>query len=703
MLHKEENYAFRHRMLQIHKPHLLDPSARPHENECILSQGVSICIPQNAGTVLLTAAKDFADYLFTSMDLSCTLQYGAANGRNNFVELLLAEDADVDLGDYSGYRGYRIVIENGISVYGNDERGIAQALYYLEFLMTYRKAPFFKRQTLNRKPRFSPMMVHSGYGLDEYPNEHLSAIAHEGRDAILVFTKAANISAIGFMDFNTLIFRAARYGLDVYAYSYIPSKFHPEDDRAAEYYESTYGQLFKTCPGLKGVVLVGESICFPSKDPRAAKADMDNGIPSVKPSSFYYPCIDYVQLVSTIRDACRKYRQDADIVFWTYNFGWQPAQDKMRLLNALPEDITIQTNFDKSLRYPYNGITQATADYTLADVGGYECCMGEEAVAKSRGLRLYAQVNTAGMTWDMGVIPYEPFPYQWMKRYKKILEARDECGLCGLMESHHYGIYPSFISTLSNLCLTKSDLSMEENLIMVLSAYFGAENLEKTDAALKLWSEAITYYSPTGEDQYGAFRVGPSYPFCLGRSIQIPSASHAMFGNSICVPHYCTEFYGRASLISRRIWKEIEFLKIMKNLLERGLELLETIDQKNENLQYLINMGHFMVHYVQTGLHAKQWHTLICRFNTEQDTDVLDHLLQEMESLLTAERANALQAIPYVEFDSRLGWEPSMEYMCDRSHLEWKVREIDYVLQYELVNYRKSLAFDQQSLSKNTE
>ena len=34
-----------------------------------------------------------------------------------------------------------------------------------------------------------------------------------------------------------------------------------------------------------------------------------------------------------------------------------------------------------------------------------------EAAAK-RGIRFYSMTNTGGVTWDFGVIPYEPFPYR---------------------------------------------------------------------------------------------------------------------------------------------------------------------------------------------------------------------------------------------------------------------------------------------------
>ena len=50
-----------------------------------------------------------------------------------------------------------------------------------------------------------------------------------------------------------------------------------------------------------------------------------------------------------------------------------------------------------------------------------------------------------------------------------------------------------------------------------------------------------------------------------------------------------------------------------------------------------------------------------------------------------------MTAIPLVESDSRLGWEPSMEYMTDRSHLEWKVAQVRGVLDDEIPEYRAKL------------
>ncbi len=688
MLKKEVNYEFRKRLLEVHKKDVRDFSLTPNTDEFEIKDCMVISVPSDAEEVALVASQDFCDFLLTSMDVAACVKKGTCGD----VALFLAEDKNIDLGEYKGYRGYRIdTDDNGIKIYANDCRGMAQALYYLEFMMELRKAPFIKKGSTSRKPRFAPQMTHSGYALDEFPTAHLNQIAHEGRDAILVFTEGINKTTYGFLDFNTLIYNAAKYGIDVYAYSDMKSKMHPGDPGGYEFYDSLYGELFKACPGLKGVVLVGESIHFPSKDPNAAPARAKDGIPAIKDSSYSYPALDYVEFVETIRDVCRKHNPDADIVFWTYNFGEADAEDRMRLINALPTDISLQATFEMFERYVQNGIVQCVSDYSLAIEGpGYYFATEAEAASK-RGIKLYSMVNTAGMTWDFGTVPYVPMAQQWMRRYKKMIEAQEKWGLSGIMESHHYGIYPSFISKLSKMCFEKSTDTMEETLFMVLSAFFGEHTVEPLTKALDEWSNAIQHITPTGEDQYGSFRCGPSYPFCFERLIRLPGMPYANAGSAFVVPEYCQDLYGRASIISKRVWKEIETLTKALDYMNKGIEIIEGIENKNTELERLLNMGKFIRNFVITGINAKKWHTLKVKFDHEQDEDKVSKILDDMVDLLTFERKNAENTIEYVELDSRLGWEPNMDYLTSKWHLEWKMRLVDYVIGREIATYRKNL------------
>ena len=345
----EKLYDFRKRLLTVHESGIRDEGRSKYENEFQIENGAIIRISGNAGEVIKTAAMDFADYLKTSMLVnSCVVPFHVEKAA---VTVELADEAGIDMGEAASYRGFMIrTDENGIKIYGYDERGAAQGLYYLEDLMTFERAPVVTFGEIRKKPLFSPQMIHSGFGLDEYPDEYLARVAHEGRDAILVFTEGVNKTPSGYLDFNDLIKRAGRYGLDVYAYSYMVSNMSPEAPEAEEFYENTYGRLFRECPGLKGVTLVGESVEFPSKDPHVAKGryfeTAVDGIPSDKPSAGWYPCCDYPVWLNLLKKIVRKYNADADIVFWTYNWGGQPEEARLKLIESLPKDISLQATFE---------------------------------------------------------------------------------------------------------------------------------------------------------------------------------------------------------------------------------------------------------------------------------------------------------------------------------------------------------------------
>jgi len=689
---KEVQYEFRNKLVSVHKNGIRDSQRVPRADEVLLSDYIKIRIPENSDEVILTACDDFVHYLNVSMKICAEL----CSDVDCDIVVSEADEHMLDLKEANVYRGFAIeVSRNKILVCGNDSRGIAQALYYLEDVMSMERAPVLPIGTVRKHPLFSPQMVHSGYGLDDYPNGYLSRIAHEGRDAILVFTKGVNLTPGGYLDFNSLIDRAASYGIDVYAYSYLVSDMSPEAPEAEKYYDDIYGSLFRECPLLKGVVLVGESVEFPSRDlhvfpGRINQTDI-NGIPTGKVTSGWYPCEDYPIWLNIVKKVIRKYKSDADIVFWTYNWGYQPEEARINLIESLPDDISLQATFEMFEPKVHGNSIGKCADYTLSFEGPGKYFVSEAEAARKKGIRLYSMTNTGGLTWDIGVIPYEPMPYQWIRRYKAMRDAHYKWGLCGIMESHHYGFYPSFVSKLSKWSFWNTEDVPEEILEKIIKSEFGNENYFKVDKALRSWSEAIRYYVPSDADQYGAFRVGPSYPLCLEKRIDIPSDSTAMFGSSICCSVYNDGLNGNTTVLSIRIHDEIESLHTMKNLLEDGLKSLEACSNPNENLLELINLGKFIYNTVKTGLASKKWYVLKCKLACEKEIEALKNILLDMEKIVREEIINAEETIELVENDSRLGWEPSMLYITDRWHLEWKIRQLNYILEKEICEYKKSI------------
>ena len=149
----------------------------PEANELVLRNGVTLSCATD-GEVAVTALKDFRDYLKTAFGIKAKI---------------VAECGDIQLSldpAMTEYMARKVtVLETGIQIVATDGRGLAQALYFLEDEMNRRQAPCLKQGCVEQKPKFSPRMIHSGIGVDLYPDDYLAVCAHHGYDAILVFMR----------------------------------------------------------------------------------------------------------------------------------------------------------------------------------------------------------------------------------------------------------------------------------------------------------------------------------------------------------------------------------------------------------------------------------------------------------------------------------------------------------------------------------
>jgi hypothetical protein len=723
----EQNYEFRKRLAVVHQANRRDPSRDPEADETVIGEGWNIAVSRDASAYMLNLAKDLQDYLLVSMNVSALVRRLSAAELATAAEsaertIVLASQAELPGlgGDLTDLRSYRLVVTAArIVICGRDERGAGQGSYYMENLMNLREAPFLQRQDVIRRPRFSPRMVHSGWGLDEFPNEHLNAIAHAGMDAILLFTKDVHRTPVGFVDFNDVIERAALYGIDVYAYSYYRNVYHPDDVKAAAFYESTYGALFEASPGLKGVILVGESCGFPSKDERTSmklrEPTPSQTLPkyeklivptkedpydpkhfTVKPNPGWWPCNDYPQMLTMLRDTIHRHKPEAEVVLWTYNWGYAPEAERLELIRNLPENIILMATFEMFEPVQHEGIINNCVDYTASFAGPGRYFASEGKAAKERGIRLYTMSNTGGLTWDLGVVPYEPVPYQWALRHEALRRASDDWGLSGLMESHHYGWWPSFVSELAKWAYWEPYVSAEQIGRSIAERDYGEAAAPHVLEAWKLWSEAILDYVPTSEDQYGPFRIGPSYPLAFISTPVFPASWYAMNGSRIFRTMYQPANNNRVSPGAIRIPVEIARLSRMAERWEEGVRRMEQAlvlipERKQTAGRELHGLGKFFLCAVRTTIHVKQWWRLKSRLFAEESPTAALPLVAEMERLALAEIANAEEAIPLVESNSRLGWEPSMEYVGDAKHIRWKVNQVQAMMRGELATYRNSI------------
>jgi len=724
----ERPYAFRRRLAEVHVRQRRDDSQAPRGDEVALDSDWSVVAGEACAPAVLTAARDLQEYLLTSMGLSVRLRRvadpaAAARDGERLIVLTTQDEAPGAGAALAGPGSYRLrCAPSRVVVCGADPRGAFQGSVFLEDLMNLRRAPFLPLQDTVRAPRFSPRMTHSGWALDDFPDAHLNAIAHAGMDAVLVFVCGVDRTPdqltldhpqpFGgrYLDVNDLVDRAAGFGLDVYFYAYFRSMSppHPDDPDAERWYDETYGALFRACPRARGIVLVGESVEFPSKDPRTSGTlrhlRPPDAPPPDRPTPGWWPATDWVDWLALLKRVIRPHNPQADIVFWTYNWGYAPEADRLNLIRALPQDVSLLVTFEMFEPVRRNGLTNMCADYTLSFTGPGRYFASEARAASERGLRLYAMSNTGGLTWDVGVIPYEPAPFQWARRHAALVAANESWGLSGLMEGHHYGLWPSFVSELARAAFWSPAPRAGETLRGLARRDFGPAAADAL-AAWHSWSEAIQDYVATGHDQYGPFRIGPSYPLVFQEPVALPVDWYAMHGAHIARTDYAPGMGRNRQLpederldVARRVPLELRSLEQMAAGWRRGVEQMEravalTPPGQRAAAQLQAGVGRFVLHAVVTAINTKRWWLLKERLLAAPPPPAPEAaaLLDGLAAVVVAENANAAAAIPLVRADSRLGWEPTMGYLTDESHLRWKIANGRRLLERELPRFRQTL------------
>ena len=689
----EAPYDFRKRLEIVHEAGRRDPAAKPATDEFVFADGVVVVVPKDADEVLAFAAKDFCDYLDVSMGVS------ARFARGGIGTVSIALDGKMPA------RAYRIETGDGVKVTAADARAAAQALYHLEDLMNLRCAPFIKKGTENRRSMFSPRMTHSGWAVDVFPDAHLAQIAHAGMDAIVIFVKDVDkTKGANYQDVRDVIRRAKRYGLDTYLYSYVVAFVHPDDPGAKAKFDATYGRIAAAYPEAKGIVFVGESCQFPTKDERAQPRTWNNRIPGDKrPTAGWWPCRDYPDWVRAVRASIDAHSKGMEIVFWSYNWGRQPVQPRMELIDALPQDITLMATFEMfEPQVKRNGLNAPSADYSLSFEGPGRYFASEAERAHKRGLRLYSMSNTGGVTWDYGSAPYQPCPYQWKRRYDAIVKAHRDWGLSGLMECHHYGWWPSFVSELEKEAFTEGGIPFETHLRLIAARDFGEANVERVIEAWKLWSETARDYVASDANQYGPFRTGPSYPYNFGgkhiANSEFPIPRHSSNKNIARYNYLDKSSYNPEAgevgkLDLEKMNKELELLEDMRVALGKGADIFDSIcDDLGRDgstsrpkcgrgvaaslLPSKSDIGRVRAEKARrmAGLGRYMQRTVISAINVKHGA--IAHRAGDKAGVLEwarKEYANAKAALPLVEADSRLGWEPSMEYIGGPEQIRWKL------------------------------
>ncbi|MBO4345222.1 MAG: hypothetical protein J5833_05675 [Victivallales bacterium] len=694
----EKNYDFRRRHWQCHRPALRNPSRCAEQDEIMLDGGWRLAFEADAPELVGIAVRDFRDYLETSQSLSLSVCHECGARTVSFA-------LDASLG-----RAFTIAAtENLVIVAAGDAPTLFRAVVYMEDSMSLEGAPLLPKGHVERHPIYRCRMVHSGCGIDDYPDEELLATIHAGYDCIVLFLKDMDVTAAGPCNVNDILERAERLGLKISLYNYMGAFKHPDDSDAAQLYDSVFGELFRRYPLADSIKLVGESLEFPSKDAHTTgkrwRDSVIDGIPDTRPSPGWYPCSDYPAYLQAIERAVHSVKPTAEIIFSTYNWGYAPFELRKEFIDHFPKNVTVQVTYEIFSQRTLEGLHTPVMDYTIsAQEPGYYFTSEAEA-AHTHGIPIVGNVNTAGCSWDLGCIPYVPVPYRWFRRSERCRQACFDWGIDSQYATHHYGWWNCVASDIGKWMSYKEFVPEIDTLLeKVARRDYGPSAAPFVMAAWRKWSDAMDFYVASNEDQYGPWRVGPAYPFIFqpnisrtmaNKEIRFPTAPRAHFGHNIIKTLYMPYENAEQSPGFLRYPAELRSLEKMLKLWNEGLDACRegqkaVSPEKSAELARLEALGHFIRNSIVTVMNIKRWwleNTAMIACATAADAE---RHLDAIEKIARDEIANALETIPAVETDSRIGWEPSMEYVCDRWHIEWKARQVESALR-EIAAYRKML------------
>ena len=693
----EKNYEFRLRHWQYHKPGRRDPARKAGKTEVMLTADWSIGYAPDANELTVIAADDFRDYLEKSMGISLRIVHEDAPR-----VLWLEVSAQVK-------KGFVIEAEKEHIRLAAAENMIFRGTIHLEDIMNLEGAPVLPLGKTVRKPLYKKRSVHSGSGIDFFPDSELLAMLHAGYDTLVVFLVDFDKNRLGYCDFNDMIKRAKRFGIGTLLYNYIRTYVHPDEPGAQAKFDQVYGEVFRRYPDADSIALCGESLEFPSKDPATTgkphSQSVVDGIPDTRPSPGWYPCKDYPAYIQCIERAVHKFKPTAEVQFGTYNWGYAPLELRKRFLRNYPKNVVLSVCYEIFSQRELEGLHTPVMDYTIsASEPGYyfrtEC-----AEAHKLGIELSGNVNTAGIAWDFGCVPLVPAPDKILKRDLNLREAKKKWNVARHYATHHFGWWNSVAADLGKWTSWEDfEPDYDRLLDKIAVRDYGKKAAPHVRAAWKLWSEAMDHYTASNEDQYGPWRVGAAYPFIFQpnisrtmsrKDIDFPTAPHAHFGGRIVKTFYMPYENTAQSPGFLRYPAELRSLRKMLKLWEQGLaeagKAVKAADRaKRDEAKRLEALGHFIRNSVITAIHIKEWWQANIAMQASGSAKEAEKYLDKIEKLAYAEIENAKDTIPAVEFDSRLGWEPSMEYVCDKWHLEWKIRQVNSALR-EIADYRKML------------
>ena len=599
----------------------------------------------------------------------------------------------------------------------DDTEGIRRGLIALEDMICRCCGPFLPLGKIRRKPFVKTRLSRCAFGpinrppmnrdelmddVDYYHGEYLNRLAHEGVNALWISAEFSDLcpskhfpshgkdAKQRFAKLKKTIQRCRQYGISIFLLCNEPRAFGGKSyimplesenclkenpffrghtagnqicfctssPQAQEYLEACTNHIFSQVPELGGLINIsfGErpSHCFSgfgnifnSNCPRCSTR---------KPEDVFH------EMLSAMARGMKKAAPSAKFISWFYipsmmedRIGSIEKKGECirQIASALPEDITMQINFESNGTARQLGRDFTVYDYHLAYIGPSRFFREWSAAAIAGGTAVSAKLQT-GCSHENATIPFIPVPGNLYKKYR----AAKQCKVSTVMQSWYFGNWPGVMNKaageLSFLPFPRSEKSFLETLARIDWA-------EDYQQAVKAWQ-----YFMKG---YAYFPMELSFAWFGPLHCSIVWPLHLFPADKPIAPSWEFGFpdsgdrIGECAGASHTLDEVLYLLGKMNRCWQRGIEILTPLKKRfshNKDRLWDIGTAEAIGLQINSSFNIFKFYDLREKLPYMQQRQQLA-ALKKMTELVKCEIQNSQKMKLLCLQDSRIGFHPEAE------------------------------------------
>jgi hypothetical protein len=670
------------------------PESSPKTNEVSLQSGWKIQLPKNSGEVLNHAASDFIHYCRACQETkTLSVSEGGKGGRKT-ISLSVRPSSDVP-------EAYTLKItKESIKLESASEVGVARGLVELEHRMAERGGPFLLPTAETNRPTFGTRCVFPYSSLmtdvlgqdliDPCPDGYLDTLFHQDADGIWIYALLNDLVPSPVFDgmgvggeqrlqkLRDLVSRAAKHGLKVYVYlnepraqplsffdKYPDVKGQAEGNTAAlctsteavqKHLRGSFERLFREVPGLGGVFLITAS-----ENLANCYSHAHGGKTSCPRCSQRSPADVIAESIRCMAEGAWVANPQARFVVW--DWSWHSVLGENvpeQIIKKLPKGVALMADFERGMAIQRGGVPMQVEEYSISVVGPSPRAELRSKQAREAGLDFFAKVQLS-TTWECGTVPFIPVPNLLAR--KATAMRRDN--VSGAMATWTIGSYPSPNTEAFALRQWNPQLSEEDVLRRIAARRYNPEAVEYAVSGWTKLSDAFTEEYPYSSAPYsGPLQHGPSLPL-YRRDVPPPLGTVTLLNPKDDWTHWTAPY--SPELMSQ----------LLRHLCERwddGVHDLEDAMQASSGVRRWTAKRDFGVAWM-VGYTYRAYADDLDFYMARDKGDI-----QQMKKIAATQIVSTEEALKFVRADSRLGWEPELQYFYRPEDVMERLLSLDAVL-----------------------